>query len=112
MKWHSIKAQFRWAGLDPFDLDQYEPVPYVERMIRNIHRAALSGFFVGVFFMSFLGAVLANHFLTRWAIPVHGASMIFMAGSLAEFSAINIHKLRLLPLAGLGLLLIMIGQFI
>ena len=112
MKWRSMKAQFRWAGLDPLDLDKYEPLPYVTRMIDNTRRAAVSGFFVGVFVMSFFGTILANHFLTRWAIPVHGATMICMAGSLAAYCAMNIHKLRQIPVAVVGLILLMLGHFI
>lgn len=106
-----IRAQFLWAGLDR-PLDEFEPLPYIRRMQRNIHLAAISGFFCGVFAMAFGGTILANHFLHEWSIPVHGAAMICMAGALAGFCAINIHKLRLMPAALVGLILIVVGQFI
>lgn len=111
MKYQQLRAQFQLAGLAR-RLDEFEPIPYVRRMQRNIHLAAMSGFFCGVFAMAFGGTILANHFLHDWSIPVHGAAMICMAGALAGFSSINIHKLRLMPTALVGLFLIIIGQVI
>jgi hypothetical protein len=107
----AIRAHYKFGGLDPNDLDRYEPLPYLRRQIEKQWDALMSGILIGIFFFAFLMTLFSNYALTTMKHIGHGIGMVSMLMSLALYLLINMHRFRWLPIALVGIVLLLLGEF-
>lgn len=112
MRWSHIKGRFLWGDGDPMNLDQYEPLPYMKRLVRQKDDALRSGIFIGSFMFAWVSALLFKHVQAVVTPAVHAFCMATMAVALGLYLCINRNRLRWLPVAFIGLFLMALAEFL